>query len=174
MNKKEEKWRMEGALYALRLAKEKGIDYLEMDIKRRGALGMPFTIPEKVAREAYDMLANKVMNTMKTVAMWTLYTKDGWRGKRLQRFEEQMDEISNDCMTYDRYGKSYVKISDMAKELQERCGVTPDLTTLEQIEKENEANRGKFISLDAVVEVMEELGIPKVAEALERKVQENG
>lgn len=174
MNKKEEKWRMEGALYALRLAKEKGIDYLEMDIKRRGALGMPFVIPERAAREAYDLLANKVMNTMKTVAMWTLYTKDGWRGKRLQRFEKQMDEISNDCMTYDRYGKSYVKISDMAKELQERCGVAPDLSALEQIEKENEANRGKFISLDAVVEVMEELGIPKVAEALERKVQENG
>ena len=38
MNKKEEKWRIEGALYALRLAKEKGIDYLQEDIKRRGAL----------------------------------------------------------------------------------------------------------------------------------------
>lgn len=174
MNKKEEKWRMEGALYALRLAKEKGIDYLEMDIKRRGALGMSFVIPEKVAREAYDMLATKVMNTMKTVAMWTLYTKDGWRSKRLQRFEKQMDEISNDCMTYDRFGKNYIKISDMAKELQERCGVTPDLTTLEQIEKENEANRGQFVSIEAVKEVMEEFGIPKVAEALERKVQENG
>ena len=36
MNKKEEKWRIEGALYALRLAKEKGIDYLQEDIKNVG------------------------------------------------------------------------------------------------------------------------------------------
>ena len=52
MNKKEEKWRIEGALYALRLAKEKGIDYLQEDIKRRGALGLSLQIPEKAAREA--------------------------------------------------------------------------------------------------------------------------
>lgn len=91
MNKKEEKWRMEGALYALRLAKEKGIDYLEMDMKRRGALGMSFVIPEKAVKDTYDMLAEKVMNTMKTVALWTLYQYDGWRGKRLKRFEEHMD-----------------------------------------------------------------------------------
>lgn len=57
MNKKEEKWRIEGALYALRLAKEKGIDYLQEDIKRRGALGLSLQIPEKAAREAYDLLA---------------------------------------------------------------------------------------------------------------------
>ena len=49
MNKKEEKWRIEGALYALRLAKEKGIDYLQEDIKRRGALGLFLQIPEKAA-----------------------------------------------------------------------------------------------------------------------------
>ena len=29
MNKKEEKWRNEGAAYALRVAKEKGVEYLE-------------------------------------------------------------------------------------------------------------------------------------------------
>ncbi|MFR4456089.1 MAG: hypothetical protein ACLT5C_11885 [Blautia hansenii] len=37
MNKKEEKWRNEGAAYALRVAKEKGVEYLEQDL-RRGAL----------------------------------------------------------------------------------------------------------------------------------------
>lgn len=36
MNKKEEKWRNEGAAYALRVAKEKGIEHLEQDLRRRG------------------------------------------------------------------------------------------------------------------------------------------
>ena len=38
MNRKEEKWRNEGAAYALRVAKEKGVEHLEQDLKRRGAL----------------------------------------------------------------------------------------------------------------------------------------
>lgn len=50
MNKKEEKWRIEGALYALRLAKEKGIDYLQEDIKKRGA---------KAPASAYDAVKDK-------------------------------------------------------------------------------------------------------------------
>lgn len=85
MNKKEEKWRIEGALYALRLAKEKGIDYLQEDIKRRGALGLSLQIPEKAAREAYDLLAKNVMNTMKTVALWILYTEYGWKSMIFQK-----------------------------------------------------------------------------------------
>ena len=110
MNKKEEKWRIEGALYALRLAKEKGIDYLQEDIKRRGALGLSLQIPEKAAREAYDLLAKNVMNTMKTVALWTLYTEYGWKSIRLKRFEENMDKQSAMCMEYDRYGKKLCKV----------------------------------------------------------------
>ena len=106
MNKKEEKWRMDGALYAFRLAKEKGIDYLQEDIKRRGALGLSLQIPEKAVREAYDLLAKNVMNTMKTVALWTLYTEYGWKSVRLKRFEENMDKHSAMCMEYDRYGKT--------------------------------------------------------------------
>lgn len=49
MNKKEEKWRNEGAAYALRVAKEKGIEYLEQDLKRRGGCWNPYEHP----RESY-------------------------------------------------------------------------------------------------------------------------
>lgn len=170
MNKKEEKWRIEGALYALRLAKEKGIDYLQEDIKRRGALGLSLQIPEKAAREAYDLLAKNAMNTMKTVALWTLYTEYGWKSIRLKRFEENMDKHSAMCMEYDRYGKNYVKLSDMAKELQEVCGIAPDLETLEKIERENEEARGQFLSLEAVMEALEKCGYTDVAERLLKEI----
>lgn len=173
MNKKEERWRMEGAIYALRLAKEKGVDYLQEDIKKRGALGMSLLIPEKAAEETYNILAKKVMNTMKTVAMWTLYRQNGWRSVRLKRFEQQMDANSEDCMDYDRFGKNYIKLSDMAKEMQEHCGIRPDLETLEEVERENEAARGKFVSMDAIEEIMEEFGFPEIAAALRKKVEDN-
>ncbi len=115
-------------------------------------------IPEKAIEATYDMLAKRIMNTMKTVAMWVLYEEHGWRSVRLQRFEQQMDKHSEACMSYDRYGQIYVKLSDMAKTMQETCGIHPDMETLETIEKENEKANGKFVSLDAVVEVLEETG----------------
>lgn len=115
MNRKEEKWRNEGAAYALRVAKEEGVEHLEQDLRRRGAVGIPMNIPEKAIEATYDMLAKRIMNTMKTVAMWVLYEEHGWRSVRLQRFEQQMDKHSEACMSYDRYGQSYVKLSDMAK-----------------------------------------------------------
>ena len=31
-------WRMQGMIYACKIAKEKGVEYLEKDIKRRGVL----------------------------------------------------------------------------------------------------------------------------------------
>lgn len=47
MNKKEEKWRNEGAAYALRVAKEKGIEHLEQDLRRRGGCWNPNEYPGK-------------------------------------------------------------------------------------------------------------------------------
>lgn len=172
MNKKEEKWRNEGAAYALRLAKEKGIDYLEKDLRSCGALGISVILPQKAVEELYDMLAKRIMNTIKTVALWTLYYEDGWRSTRLQRFEQQMDKHSKMCLEYDRYGQNYIRLSDMAKEMQEKCGIHPDMETLEQIEEENEKEMN-FISLDAVVEVMEENGHKDLAEAIKKKFLEN-
>lgn len=106
MNKKEEKWRMEGASYALRIVREKGIDGLEQDLKMRGALNIPLTLKSKDLEEMYYQLARRIMNSIKTVAMWTLY-EQGWRKTRLKRFEEQMDKHSAMCLEIDRY--SYLK-----------------------------------------------------------------
>lgn len=117
------------------------------------------------------MLAKRIMNTMKTVAMWVLYAEYGWRSVRLQRFEKQMDEHSEDCMSYDRFGNNYVTLSDMAKTMQETCGIHPDMETLETIERENKQAHGKFVSLEVVIEVLEETGHKDVAEALAKKIE---
>lgn len=95
MNRKEEKWRNEGAAYALRVAKEKGVEHLEQDLRRRGAVGIPMNIPEKAIEATYDMLAKRIMNTMKTVAMWVLYEEHGWRSVRLHRASRIPKHIRN-------------------------------------------------------------------------------
>lgn len=171
MNKKEEKWRMEGAFYALRIVREKGIDGLEQDLKMRGALSIPLTVKSKDLEEMYYQLARRIMNSIKTVAMWTLY-EQGWRKTRLKRFEEQMDKHSAMCLEIDRYGENYVKLSDMAKEMNEQCGVCATMESLEQIEKENREAAGKFVKLDAIIEVLYDSGNIAAAELLKRRVEE--
>lgn len=44
---KEEAARREGMSYALRIAKEQGIDALEEDLKMRNAIGLPINVPKK-------------------------------------------------------------------------------------------------------------------------------
>lgn len=172
MNKKEEKWRNEGADYALRVAKEKGVDGLERDLRCRGALGLSTVIPYKAAEEMYGMLAERILCTVKVMAMWTLYEEDGWRSVRLKRFSEQMDKHSEMCMSLDNFGKNYVRISDMAKELQEKCGIRSDIDTLSEIEQEN-SKKNRFISVDAVAELMREHGQEDLADALLSKWEDN-
>lgn len=172
MNKKEEKWRNEGAAYALRVAKDKGIDGLERDLRCRGALGLSTVIPHKAAEELYGMLAERILCTVKVMDMWTLYEEDGWRSVRLKRFSEQMDKHSEMCTCLDSFGKNYVRISDMAKELQERCGIRGDIDTLSEIEQENR-KKNRFISVDAVAELMREHGQEDLANALLSRWEDN-
>ena len=171
MNKKEEKWRMEGASYALRIVRE-GIDGLEQDLKMRGALNIPLTLKSKDLEEMYYQLARRIMNSIKTVAMWTLY-EQGWRKTRLKRFEEQMDKHSAMCLEIDRYGNSYVTLLDMAKEMNETCGVCSTMDSLEQVEKLNREATGRYVALDAILETLEDIGLPEAAELLKEKVNEN-
>ena len=172
MNKKEEKWRNEGAAYALRVAKEKGVDGLERDLRCRGALGLSTIIPHKAAEELYGMLAERILCTVKIMAMWTLYEEDGWRSVRLKRFAEQMDKHSDMCMSLDSFGKNYVSISDMAKELQEECGIKSDIDTLKAIERENN-KKNRFISEDVVADLMREYGQEDLADELLSRWEDN-
>lgn len=51
---KEERARREGMAYALKVAKEKGVDGLEEEMKRRGVSIAPCILPEKELDELYQ------------------------------------------------------------------------------------------------------------------------
>lgn len=46
--------RMDGMAYALKIAKERGIDGLENDIKARGILGVNLSVSDKEFQEAFE------------------------------------------------------------------------------------------------------------------------
>lgn len=73
------------------------------------------------------------------------------------------------CLEIDRYGNSYVTLLDMAKEMNETCGVCSTMDSLEQVEKLNR----EATALDAILETLEDIGLPEAAELLKEKVNEN-
>ena len=123
MNRKEEQWRNEGAAYALRIAKEKGVEGLETDLRCRGICGISVVVPEAHLKNMYLVLLHRLSDTIRTLALWTLYEDYGWRGKRLKQYIERMLKHTMICDSWDNYANRYVKVSDMMKELEEKCGV---------------------------------------------------
>lgn len=172
--KKEERLRREGMAYALRVAKEKGIEALESDMKARGILELPLAMKSYDGmRELYNMLAMRIVSTIKTVTIWTLYEKHGWRKKRIGDFEKELNRVCADCLELDRFGGNYVKVSDYAAELKETCDVDLNFEILSQIDEENTKARGQYISVEAVAEILRNAGLNEVADEIIRKVEEN-
>lgn len=118
MNRKEEQWRNEGAAYALRVVKDKGVDGLERDLRCRGVCGISVVVPEEHLKSMYLVLLHRLSDTIRTLALWTLYEDYGWRGKRLKQYIERMLRHTMVCDSWDAYANRYVKVSDMMKELE--------------------------------------------------------
>ena len=95
---KEESLRREGMAYALKIAKEKGVDGLEEECRFRGATQIPLS----VSRTACDEVINRIkMNTIDTItilAAVTLHDEFGFGKKRINRFTKRFN-IKTECLT---------------------------------------------------------------------------
>ena len=114
---KEEKARLAGMSYALRVAKEKGIEGLEKDIKMRGGLNIPVGINEKALNEYADRVRNNVLDTVLIMSCIVLRDEFSFGEKRIQRFIERFN-LKAACLAGD-----YVTWSEIQETLQEELGI---------------------------------------------------
>ena len=82
---KEEQARREGMAYALRIAKEKGIDALEEDLKMRNAIGLPVGVDRKALNQFTENVKFNTVDTMVILMAVTLHDEFGFGEKRVQR-----------------------------------------------------------------------------------------
>lgn len=94
---KEELARREGMSYALKVAKEKGIDGLEAELKRRSAYNIPIGIPDKALDEFITNVKNCTLDTVLILACVTLHDEYGFGQQRIQRFLDRFDDKA-DCL----------------------------------------------------------------------------
>lgn len=114
---KEERARLSGMSYALRIAKEKGVDGLEADLKMRGALGLPVGAGKKELSEFTVKVKNNVLDTVLIMACMVLRDEFDFGAKRVQRFIDRFN-LKAACLADD-----YVEWKDIQETLQKELGI---------------------------------------------------
>ena len=118
---REEEARRSGMAYALKIAKEKGIEALEEELRFRNITKAPLTIPHsEVDRFSAEVKHNCVI-TFKLMTMLTLHDEFGFGQKRLEQFMERF-MLKTECINED-----YASWKDYQDILLDECGIKIDL-----------------------------------------------
>lgn len=97
---KEMQARTEGMAYALRIAKEKGIEELEKEIKSRNLTGISLNLSRKDLNKASEKIKEITMDTFSILTVAVLHDEFGFGEKRCQRYLDRMDQKA-ECMVDD-------------------------------------------------------------------------
>lgn len=90
---KEEQARREGMAYALRLAKEKGIDALEEDLKMRNAIDLPLRVSKADLDKFSDNVKYNTILYIKNLMAVTMHDEFGFGNKRINCLNLELMKI---------------------------------------------------------------------------------
>ena len=114
---KEERARREGMAYALKVAKEKGVDGLEEEMKRRGVSIAPCILPEKELDEFVMKVKENATGTVTAMAEYVLRNKFDYGRKRMERFKFHMNDLADSIL------RDYLTVDDICQNLKEETGI---------------------------------------------------
>ena len=115
---KEERARREGMSYALRIAKERGIDGLEEELKYRGATQLPIGVNRSACDEVIENIKGNTIDTIMIMACMVLRDEFGFGTKRLAQFIDRFN-TKTDCLCDD-----YCTWQDLIDTIEAECGIT--------------------------------------------------
>lgn len=99
--------RTEGMEFALRLAKDKGIEELEKEIKFRNSTGISLNVTRQELNAASNKIKEMTLDTFTTLGIAVLHDVFGFGEKRCQRFMDKMNEgaefLAADLATWEDY-----------------------------------------------------------------------
>lgn len=124
---KEELARREGMSYALRLVREKGLEYAEDDLRKRGALNIPVGVDKKVVDEFVEETKMTVLDTVLIMTLVTLHDEFGMGRERLNRFKKRFN-LKSECLSGD-----YETWQGMQDILAEECGMIEHIRNTEDL-----------------------------------------
>lgn len=168
---KETQWRMEGMLYALKVAKEKGVEALEKEIKTRGFFKLSIGISQKEWDEVLDYLVKNLHSTYKTVTGMVLHDEFGFGKKRLSDFEILFDKKTRDAVEFDYLGQHYVTMEDYAAELTKKYEMHIDMERVKLCQEQYKGEDLKNMAdVNELIKVLREGGYEDAAQFIENKI----
>ena len=114
---KEEKARREGMAYALKIAKEKGVDGLEEEIRFRNVSLAPIVIPRKELTEFTDKVKANTIDTVIALSSYVLRDKFDFGAIRINRFIDWFNKFA------DSISGEWLTFGDIQKVLREEVGI---------------------------------------------------
>ena len=164
--------RMQGMIYAYRVAKESGVEALGKDIRKRNITNAPMKFSSRQIDEFYKFISQNVYTNMFAVLCWTLYDSFGFGKKRLGRLTEDFNKNSWAVTDLDYMGQHYIKLEDYAIELNKKYDLKLDIERIAACERKADENdeRTRMCRIDRVLEVLREAGYSKAADFLESKL----
>lgn len=97
---KDNRLRNEGMAFALKIAREGGVDGLEAELKKRGIVDMPLRLTSAKAQEFSEKVKTNVVNHILLLSLITLRDEFGFGKDRLSRFQQRFNEKA-DCIAGD-------------------------------------------------------------------------
>ena len=80
-----ERARQEGMSYALEVAKKKGIEGLEEELRMRGITGIPIGVSRSAVDKAVENIKNQTLDTVNILTAMTLHDEFGFGAARIDR-----------------------------------------------------------------------------------------
>lgn len=114
---KEEEARREGMAFALKIAKEKGIEALEDECKFRNATRIPIAVSRKASDECINKIKMNTIDTVTILSAVTLHDEFGFGKERIARFIKRFN-LKAECLMED-----YTTWDEQIQILAEECGL---------------------------------------------------
>ena len=169
---KEYKIRMQGMVYACRLAQEQGVDALVAEVRKRGVTRVDVTASDKQLADMWGALSDNIGQNMLITVAWVLHDTFGFGQKRLQQFMTEFDKATSDLMNLDYMGEHYVTLEDYAVELNQKYDLGLDVikaTLATDMADKQDARVGKVDKVTGIINALKLAGYEDAVAYLENK-----
>ena len=109
--------RNEGMAYALKIAKEQGVEALEKECEFRRVTNIPSQVSTKACNIAIEKIKLNTIDTIQILSIATLADEFGFGKKRINRFMERFN-LKTECLVDD-----YVTWNDLIQQIKEEKGI---------------------------------------------------
>ena len=112
---------MEGMAQALRIAKEKGVEGLEEELRMRNIVDLPCAVSKSAMNECIMQIKNNTVDTVTILSAYILHEKFGFGRTRLDRFIHEFN-FQAECLMDD-----YFTWDDQIEVLRQECGLNLEI-----------------------------------------------